>query len=79
VAVITGALLIARLRRTGAAAPEDTTGPSRRNVLAFSGIAVVVGALAAVGSAAVRGGAQAASAVRSALRLPTPATTTPVP
>lgn len=79
VAVITGALLIARLRRTGPAAPEDTTGPSRRNVLAFSGIAVVVGALAAVGSAAVRGGAQAASAVRSALRLPTPATTTPVP
>lgn len=92
VAVIVGALLIARLRRADASGTDDAaaadagtasapeaTGTSRRNVLVFSGLAVVVGALAAVGSAAVRGGAQAAAVVRSALRLPTPATTTPVP
>ncbi len=78
VAVVVGALLIARLRRPDAV-PENTTGPSRRTVLVSSGLAVVVGALAAVGSAAVRGGTQAASAVRAVLRLPTPATTTPVP
>ncbi|MDI9891272.1 molybdopterin-dependent oxidoreductase [Microbacterium sp. IEGM 1404] len=87
VAVIVGALLIARLRRpadaagdaAGTAAAPETPGPTRRNVLVLSGLAVVAGALAAVGSAAVRGGAQAATVVRSALRLPTPATTTPVP
>lgn len=88
VAVIVGALLIARLRRptdaaeaeaAGAAPAPETAGPSRRNVLVYSGLAVVAGALAAVGSAAVRGGSQAAAVVRSALRLPTPASTTPVP
>jgi len=77
VAVIVGALLIARLRRPEAA--PEAVGPTRRNVLVLSGAAVVVGALAALGSAAVRGGAQAASAVRSALRLPAPAITTAVP
>ena len=83
VAVIVGALLIARLRRpadaAGTATAPETPGPPRRNVRVLAGLAVVAGALAAVGSAAVRGGAQAATVVRSALRLPTPATTTPVP
>jgi DMSO/TMAO reductase YedYZ molybdopterin-dependent catalytic subunit len=84
-AAIVGAVLIARLRRPGAAgAPSwdrsaGAAGPSRRSVLALSGVAVVAGALAAVGSAAVRGGARATAAVRAALRLPSPATTTPVP
>ncbi len=76
-ASIGGAMLIARLRRP-AAGPADA-GLTRRNVLILSGVAVVVGALAAVGSAAASGGARAITAVRAALRLPTPSTTTPVP
>lgn len=84
-AAVVGAVLIARLPRRADrdSAPEAPSaaaaGPSRRSVLVLSGIAVVGGALAAVGSAAMRGGAQATSAIRAALRLPTPAVTATVP
>ncbi|WZH38614.1 MAG: molybdopterin-dependent oxidoreductase [Microbacterium enclense] len=81
-AAVVAALLIGRLRRRSAAPdepPETADGPTRRGVLALSGVAVMAGALAAIGSVALSGGARAVSAVRSALRLPTPATTTPVP
>ncbi|MFF7682153.1 molybdopterin-dependent oxidoreductase [Microbacterium sp. NPDC007973] len=61
-----------------ASAPADD-GVTRRGVLALSGVAVMAGALAAFGSVALSGGARAISAVRSALRLPQPATTTTVP
>lgn len=57
----------------------DDAGPTRRSVLALSGVAVIAGALAAIGSVALSGGARAVSAVRAALRLPTPSTTTSVP
>ncbi|MDQ1175940.1 molybdopterin-dependent oxidoreductase [Microbacterium sp. SORGH_AS_0421] len=77
-AALVAGLLVARLRRRSTKAPTDD-GVSRRSVLALSGVAVMAGALAAVGSVAVSGGARAVSAVRSALRLPSPATTTPVP
>lgn len=77
-AALVSGLLVARLRRRSAQSPTDD-GVSRRSVLALSGVAVLAGALAAIGSVAVSGGARAVSAVRSALRLPTPATTTTVP
>lgn len=73
------AWLIGRLRRgprSGLAADEGLT---RRSVLALSGIAVAAGALAAAGSFALSSGARAVSAVRAALRLPAPTTTTAVP
>ncbi|MFJ4036512.1 molybdopterin-dependent oxidoreductase [Microbacterium sp. NPDC090007] len=54
-------------------------GLSRRTVLAYSGVAVLAGALAAAGAVAIGGGARAVSAVRAALRLPTPAKTASVP
>lgn len=82
-AAVAGALLIARLRRPrrGAAPDSDpaTDGVTRRGVLALSGVAVMAGALAAFGSVALSGGARAISAVRSALRLPPPVSTTTVP
>ncbi|MEX0152942.1 molybdopterin-dependent oxidoreductase [Microbacterium sp. LMI1-1-1.1] len=59
--------------------PADASGPTRRGVLALSGVAVLAGALAAAGSVALSGGARATSAVRAALRLPRPSTTTAVP
>lgn len=87
-AAVVAALLVARLRRPAVAAAPATgeapaaspaDGPTRRGVLALSGVAVLAGALAALGSVALSGGARAVTAVRSALRLPTPVTTTPVP
>ncbi|OZD54418.1 oxidoreductase [Rhodococcus sp. 06-1477-1B] len=77
-AALVAGLLINRLRRGSVRHPTDD-GISRRGVLALSGVAVMAGALAAIGSVAVSGGARAVSAVRAALRLPTPATTTTVP
>jgi DMSO/TMAO reductase YedYZ molybdopterin-dependent catalytic subunit len=77
-AAVVAGLLIGRLR-PAAVAPEASTGPTRRGVLALSGVAVLAGALAAAGSVALSSGARAVSAVRAALRLPTPTTTTAVP
>lgn len=76
-ALVTG-LLVARLRRRSAQSPADD-GVSRRSVLALSGVAVLAGVMATAGSFALSGGARAVSAIRAALRLPTPATTTTVP
>ncbi len=76
-ALVTG-LLVARLRRRSVQTPADD-GVSRRSVLALSGVAVLAGVLATAGSFALSGGARAVSAIRAALRLPTPATTTTVP
>ncbi|WP_307449471.1 MULTISPECIES: molybdopterin-dependent oxidoreductase [Microbacterium] len=72
-------VLIRRLGRSATAGRPPEDGPTRRSVLALSGVAVAAGALAALGAVAMSGGARAVSAVRTALRLPTPATTTPVP
>ncbi len=83
VAAVVAALLIRRLdrRRPGDDAEADAArdGVTRRGVLALSGVAVLAGALAAAGSVALSGGARAVSAVRAALKLPSPATTTVVP
>lgn len=76
-ALVTG-LLVARLRRHSVQTPADD-GVSRRSVLALSGVAVLAGVMATAGSFALSGGARAVSAIRAALRLPTPATTTTVP
>jgi len=76
-AALVAGLLIGRLRPATVAA-ETSTGPTRRGVLALSGVAVLAGALAAAGSVALSSGARAVSAVRSALRLPAPTTTTAV-
>jgi len=76
-ALVTG-LLVARLRRRSVQTPADD-GVSRRSVLALSGVAVLAGVMATAGSFALSGGARAVSAIRAALRLPTPATTTTVP
>lgn len=81
-AAVVGALMVGRLRRPPrrpVADPRADEGVTRRGVLALSGVAVMAGALAAFGSVALSGGARAISAVRSALRLPQPATTTTVP
>ncbi|MDF2048041.1 molybdopterin-dependent oxidoreductase [Microbacterium sp. Kw_RZR3] len=77
-AAVVAGMLIGRLRPT-ATSPETSTGPTRRGVLALSGVAVLAGALAAAGSVALSSGARAVSAVRAALRLPSPTTTTAVP
>ncbi|PVE63716.1 molybdopterin-dependent oxidoreductase [Microbacterium testaceum] len=87
VAALIGGLLIGRLRRRAEALHGDRAsagaaradGLSRRTVLAYSGVAVLAGALAAAGALAIGGGARAVSALRAALRLPTPATTASVP
>jgi len=76
-ALVTG-LLVARLRRRSVQSPADD-GVSRRSVLALSGVAVLAGVMATAGSFALSGGARAVSAIRAALRLPAPATTTTVP
>ncbi|WP_285137607.1 molybdopterin-dependent oxidoreductase [Microbacterium sp. lyk4-40-TSB-66] len=73
------AWLIGRLRRGPRSGLVADEGLTRRSVLALSGIAVAAGALAAAGSFALSSGARAVSAVRAALRLPTPTTTTAVP
>lgn len=66
-----------------AAIPRAATynsDPDRRSFLIWSGGAAAIGALAAFGSSAVRAGGRAATAVRDAIRLPTPSTTAaPVP
>ncbi len=66
-----------------ASAPRAATSdsdPDRRSFLIWSGGAAAIGALAALGSSAARAGGRAATAVRDAIRLPTPATTAaPVP
>ncbi len=76
--------LVARLRRGRASAASGTSsadddGVTRRGVLALSGVAVLAGVMATAGSLALSGGARAVTAIRAALRLPTPATTTAVP
>ncbi|WP_144834496.1 MULTISPECIES: molybdopterin-dependent oxidoreductase [Microbacterium] len=79
-AALVAGVLIARLRRGRAsAASGDDDGVTRRGVLALSGVAVLAGVMATAGSFALSGGARAVSAVRAALRLPSPATTTTVP
>lgn len=50
---------------------------SRRRFLGFTGGAVVVGVLAAVGGYALEAGARAATAARNALKLPAPSVTAP--
>ncbi len=66
-----------------ATTPRSTTygsDPDRRSFLIWSGGAAAIGALTAFGSSAVRAGGRAATAVRDAIRLPTPLTTAaPVP
>ncbi len=87
VAAVVGGMLIGRLRRRGDASGRDRAesggvrpdGLSRRTVLAYSGVAVLTGALAAAGALAIGGGARAVSAIRAALRLPAPETTASVP
>ena len=65
-------------RARGATGTDDATGTDaasgadRRTFLVWSGVATVAGALALVGGGLVRAGNQAASAVRSAIRLPQP-------
>lgn len=62
--------------RPSASVPD----PARRSFLVWSGGAAVIGALAALGSTAVNAAGRAATAVRDAIRLPTPSTTAaPVP
>jgi DMSO/TMAO reductase YedYZ molybdopterin-dependent catalytic subunit len=73
------AWLIARLRRGPRSGLPADEGVTRRSVLALSGIAVAAGALAAAGSFALSSGARAVTAVRTALRLPSPTSTTEVP
>lgn len=61
-------------------APTRTSEPDRRSFLIWSGGAAAIGVLAALGSSAARAGGRAATAVRDAIRLPTPSTTAaPVP
>lgn len=57
--------------------PEGASGPdpARRSFLIWSGGAASIGALAALGSSAVSAGGRAATAVRDAIRLPSPAST----
>ncbi len=63
-----------------AAAGAPAGAASRRTFFAWSGAAVAAGVLATVAAGARRAGGAAVEAVRSALRLPTPATTAiPVP
>ncbi len=85
-AVSAGALwfLTGRLRpaETPGASDEDTSpgpspAPDRRTFLAYSGGAVTIGILAAFVGAIRTSGTVAVDAIRSALRLPTPAVTAP--
>ncbi len=72
-------------RARGATSTDDGTGTDaasgadRRTFLVWSGVATVAGALALVGGGLVRAGSQAASAVRSAIRLPQPVAPVTVP
>ncbi len=72
-------------RARGATGTDDGTGADaasgadRRTFLVWSGVATVAGALALVGGGLVRAGSQAASAVRSAIRLPQPVAPVTVP
>lgn len=71
-------------RRTDAApsarAAADIADLDRRRFLVWSGGAVAIGVLAAIGGAALRAGSRSVDAVRSALHLPAPAVTAaPIP
>lgn len=72
-------------RARGATGTDDGTGADaasgadRRTFLVWSGVATVAGALALVGGGLVRAGSQAASAARSAIRLPQPVAPVTVP
>lgn len=72
-------------RARGTTGTDDATGTDaaggadRRTFLVWSGVATVAGALALVGGGLVRAGSQAASAVRSAIRLPQPVAPLTVP
>lgn len=94
VAAVAAALALGVVARYVPARVEDSTAslpaasgpaasvrkPDRRSFLIWSGGAAAVGALATLASSAVSAGGQAATAVRDAIRLPTPASTaTPVP
>lgn len=94
VAAVAAALALGVVARYVPARVEDSTAslpaasgpaasvrkPDRRSFLIWSGGAAAVGALATLASSAVSAGGQAATAVRDAIRLPSPASTaTPVP
>ncbi len=68
----------ARARDASPASPSDpNVGADRRTFLLWSGAAVGVGVLAAIGSSLVRAGARSVAAVRSAIRLPAAAVAGP--
>ena len=79
VAGVTAALALGALLRRARRATPPVAGPDRRSFLVWSGVTAAVGALALVGGGIARAGAQAASAVRSAIRLPAPVRTAAVP
>lgn len=85
-AAVTLAALARRARRAlGAAGAGDSSAADaagsadRRTFLVWSGVATAAGALALVGGGLVRASSQAASAVRSAIRLPRPVAPVAVP
>jgi DMSO/TMAO reductase YedYZ molybdopterin-dependent catalytic subunit len=66
--------------RAAAARREEAARLTRRRFLGFSGGAVALGALTALGGYALQSGARAATAARNAFKLPAPAVTAaPVP
>jgi DMSO/TMAO reductase YedYZ molybdopterin-dependent catalytic subunit len=62
-----------------ARADASAASPSRRAFLTWTIGSAAVGVVAAVGGFAAQGGSRVASAARTALRLPKPATTVPAP
>ena len=77
IAMVAAALgLTALLRRTPAERPRDGD-LSRRRFLGWAGGATAIGALAALGGAALQAGARAVTAVRETFTLPAAATTAP--
>ncbi|WP_249354048.1 molybdopterin-dependent oxidoreductase [Microbacterium sp. 2FI] len=85
VGAVTVWLLVRMLRPAASESPvprdpdapsaDEVPAPSRRAFFAWSGAAVAAGALAAIATTTRRAGSAAVSAVRAALRLPTPAVT----
>ncbi|MCD5345956.1 molybdopterin-dependent oxidoreductase [Agromyces sp. S2-1-8] len=59
--------------------PASGTRTTRRAFLGWAGGAAVIGALAAIGGAAIQAGGRAVTAVREAIRLPTPTSRASVP
>lgn len=55
----------------------EGAGVDRRKFLLWSGGAIAVGVLATIGGAALRAGARSVEAIRTAIRLPSPAATAP--